>query len=116
MDKIKNKLQPTYARHSRTSTMSSSLSDGLLSVAMESEKEVFAASAVELPTVSTLWTKFVTKTLKSVNKAPITVAQLHGMMMKHCVTDELVTTPVHSELGMLGSVVLAPATGGLILP
>lgn len=85
-------------------------------VAMESEKEVFAASAVELPTVSTLWTKFVTKTLKSVNKAPITVAQLHGMMMKHCVTDELVTTPVHSELGMLGSVVLAPATGGLILP
>lgn len=75
-------------------------------VAMENEKEVFATLAVELPTVSTLWTKFVTKTLKSVNKAPITVAQLHGMMMKHCVTDELVTTPVHSEL----------ATGGLILP
>ncbi|MCJ1348680.1 hypothetical protein MMC31_006913, partial [Peltigera leucophlebia] len=75
--------------------------------AMESEKEVFASSAVELPTVSTLWTKFVTKTLKSFNKVPVTVAQLHGRMMKHCVTEELVTTPVLSELGMFGSVVLA---------
>ena len=80
-------------------------------VAMESRKEVFAASAVELPAVSTLWTQFFTRTLKSVNKMPITVAQLHGMMMKHCVTEELVTTPVHSELGTLGSVVLAPVTG-----
>lgn len=76
-------------------------------VVMESRKEVFAASAVELPTILTLWIQFVTRMLKSINKMPIIIAQLYGMMIKYCVIEKLVTTSVHSELEILGSMVLA---------
>lgn len=41
----------------------------------------FAASAVELPTVSREWTRFISKTLKKTRKTLITVVHTHGMII-----------------------------------
>lgn len=75
-------------------------------------REVFAAAGIELPTDSS-WTKEFCRQLKSVNRKPITVAQLHGKMMQSLAEKRLAVTPVHSELTptMEGSIVLAPVQG-----
>lgn len=77
-------------------------------IAIKSRKKFFALSAVELLTISTLQTKFVIMMLKSINKWLIIIVQLNSMMMKYCMTEKLVTTPVHLELGILKSMVLIP--------
>ena len=82
----------------------------------EYNREVFAAAATgtELPTAGTdssNWTKELCRHLQNVKGTPITVAQLHGMMMQSLADGKLAVTPVHSEPtpSMQGrSIVLAP--------
>ena len=75
-------------------------------------REAFAAAGIELPTDKS-WTKELCRHLKDVNGAPITVAQLHGKMMRSLADGKLAVTPVHSDLApsMEGSIVLAPVRG-----
>lgn len=79
---------------------------------LNGHREIFAASSIELPTDKE-WTFELCRHLRNVNRKPITVAQLHGMMIKSFAEGTLAVTPVHSELteSMEGSIILAPVTG-----
>jgi hypothetical protein len=83
--------------------------------AMDANREIFAAG-IELFSDKT-WSAEVCRHIRDTNRKPITVAQLHGKMMKSFANGILATTPVHSELSpaMEGSIVIAPVTG-LVTP
>lgn len=78
---------------------------------LDGNREIFAASSIEPPTDNS-WTAELCRHLRSANRKPVTVAQLHGKMMKSFADGRLAVTPVHSQLSesMEGSIILAPLT------
>lgn len=78
---------------------------------MDANREIFAASGVELFSDKT-WSAELCRQIRHADRKPITVAQLHEKMMKSFANGILATTPVHSELSssMEGSIVIAPVT------
>ena len=86
------------------------------SAVFSAKGEVLAASAIDRVTPSSgqqeSFSRVLASTLLALNGRPITVAQLHGKLMRDYYDGDLKTTPVHTELSddlaRSGSIVLAP--------